>query len=72
LTSLCLNELSHEIAVGDEAGEIKIFSNLDGKLVYLDQISHGAPVTSLAYSPDGDRLVSGDDLGRILIWKINK
>ena len=36
LTCICLNEHRHEIAVGDEAGEIKIFSNLDGKLIYLD------------------------------------
>lgn len=68
---MCLNELSHEIAVGDEAGEIKVFSNLDGKLVHLDQVAHGAAVTSLAYSPDGARLISGDEEGRILIWKIN-
>ena len=63
--------MKHEIAVGDEAGEIKVFSNLDGKLVYLDSVSHGAPVVALAYSPDGARLVSGDDMGRILIWKID-
>jgi len=36
LTSISLNEMRHEIAVGDEAGEIKVFSNLDGKLIYLD------------------------------------
>ena len=36
LTSICLSEIRHEIAVGDESGEIKIFSNLDGKLQYLD------------------------------------
>jgi len=37
LTTICLNEARHEVAVGDEVGEIKIFSNLDGKLVHLDQ-----------------------------------
>ena len=36
LTSICHNEMRHEIAVGDESGEIKVFSNLDGKLIYLD------------------------------------
>jgi hypothetical protein len=36
LSCICLNEARHEIAVGDEAGEIKIFSNLDGKMVHLD------------------------------------
>ena len=37
LTAITLNEINHEIAVGDEAGEIKVFSNLDGKLLHLDQ-----------------------------------
>ena len=36
LTTICLNEFKHEIAVGDDAGEVKIFSNLDGKLLHLD------------------------------------
>ena len=53
LTSICLNEVKHEIAVGDESGEIKIFNNLDGKLLFLDQSSHGCAISSLTYSPDG-------------------
>jgi WD40 repeat protein len=36
LTTICLSEMRHEIAVGDENGEIKVFSNLDGKLLHLD------------------------------------
>ena len=36
LTSITLNDQRHEVAVGDEAGELKIFSNLDGKIVFLD------------------------------------
>ena len=71
LTSIALSEIRHEIAVGDENGEVKIFSNLDGKLLYLDHMSHGAPVTSLSYSPDGAKLISGDHFGKILIWRIN-
>lgn len=53
LTTICLNEIKHEIAVGDEAGEIKVFNNLDGKLLFLDQSAHGSAITSLGYSPDG-------------------
>ena len=64
--------MRHEIAVGDENGEIKIFNNLDGKLLHIYQISHGAAVTSLAYSPDGAKLISGDHFGKILIWRINQ
>ena len=63
--------MSHEIAVGDEAGEIKIFNNLDGKLLFLDQHAHGSAITSLCYSPDGKQLVSGDCYGKLLIWNVN-
>ena len=70
MTSICNNDPRHEIAVGDESGEIKIFSNLDGKLVHLDQQSHGNPVSSLAFSPDGLKMISGDSLGKIIIWKV--
>jgi len=48
-----VNEIKHDIAVGDESGEIKIFNNLDGKLMFLDQSAHSCAITSLAYSPDG-------------------
>ena len=72
LTSICLSEIRHEIAVGDESGEIKIFNNLDGKLLHIDQMSHGSAVTSLTYSPDGTKLISGDHFGKILIWRINQ
>ena len=71
LTCIALNEQRHEIAVGDEAGEVKIFSNLDGKMIFLDQMVHASAVTSLAYSPDGTRLISGDNFGKILIWIVN-
>jgi len=71
LTCICLNEQRHEIAVGDEVGEIKVFSNLDGKMIFLDQMIHASAVTSLAYSPDGTRLISGDNNGKILIWNVN-
>lgn len=53
LTSICLNEIKHEVAVGDESGEVKVFNNLDGKLLFLDTSSHGSAITSLNYSPDG-------------------
>lgn len=58
--------MKHEIAVGDDSGEIKLFSNLDGKLVHLDQTSHSSAITSLTYSPDGSKLLSGDCNGKIL------
>lgn len=60
--------MKHEIAVADESGEIKIFDNLDGTLKFLDSTSHGSSVTSIAFSPDGQFLVSGDEFGKLLVW----
>lgn len=71
LTCIAYNDTTHEIAVGDSVGEIKIFSNLDGSLNHLDQYSHSAPITSLVYSPCGQKLISGDSNGKILVWKVN-
>ena len=70
LTAICLNDTKHEIAVGDEAGEIKVFNNTDGKLVFLDTLAHSAPITSLRYSPDGQKLISADCHGKMLIWTV--
>jgi len=36
LTSICYNDQRDEVAVGDDAGEIKVFSNRDGKMLHLD------------------------------------
>lgn len=70
LSSICLNEYRDEVAVGDESGEIKIFSNYNGKLLHLDQMTHACGITSLAYSPDGSRLISGDNNGSVILWKV--
>jgi WD40 repeat protein len=70
LSSICYNYQRNEVAVGDESGEIKIFGCKDGKIIHIDQSCHAKPITSLGFSPDGNRLVSGDNEGKMLIWKV--
>ena len=70
LTSICYNEARDQVAVGDDAGEIKVFDVKNGKMLHLDQMSHAVAVTSLSYSPDGAKLVSADSTGKILMWKV--
>jgi len=70
LTSISYNCLRNEVAVVDEAGEIKVFSTRDGKMLYLNQQNHARPITAIRYSPDGTRLVTGDSEGKLLIWRV--
>jgi WD40 repeat protein len=71
LTCVAYNEQRDELAVGDDAGEIKVFSFRDGRMLHLDQTAHAHAVSALGYSPDGARLVSADSEGKILFWKLN-
>ncbi len=41
----------------------------DGKLVH-ETSAHQAPIDALAFSPDGTLLASGDDAGRVIVWKV--
>ena len=70
LTTVTYNDQRDEVAVGDDSGEIKVFSNSDGRMLHLDT-SHGCAVTGLCYSPDGSKLMSGDIHGKILVWQVN-
>jgi len=36
LTSICYNDHRDEVAVGDDAGEIKVFNVKDGRMLHLD------------------------------------
>jgi len=40
LTAITFNSQRNEVAVADEVGEIKIFSTISGKMVYIDQANH--------------------------------
>lgn len=71
LTVLCYNSQRHEVAVGDDAGEIKIFNCNDGKMLHLDQTSHAKGISAIGYNPDGTKLISADCDGKILIWRVN-
>ena len=71
LTSICYNGQRNEVAVGDQGGEIKIFSTRDGSLIHIDKQNHCVAITALGYSPDGNKLVTGDSQGKLLLWRVN-
>jgi WD40 repeat protein len=56
------------IAVGDEIGEMKLFSYDDCRLIHLDK-PHGAGISAVAVSPDNTLVVTADETGHILLWR---
>lgn len=55
------------IIVGDETGEIKVFTYADCRLVHIETV-HSAGVTALGVSPDNTSIISADDHGQIFFW----
>ena len=68
ITSVAVNEQRGELAIGDSSGSIRLISTQNGQVVCDDGPSHARPITSLQYSPDGKKLVSGDSEGKMLVW----
>ncbi|KAF8301421.1 WD40 repeat-like protein [Clavulina sp. PMI_390] len=58
------------LAVGLDFGPISLYNCLTGDQ-YGQQISDQRSVCSLAFSPDGSVLASGEDFGKIRLWDLN-
>ncbi len=54
-------------ATGDEKGNLALWP-LGGGRPTLESVFEGAPITQLAFNPDGSRLAITDDTGRLIIW----
>ena len=55
--------------VGDETGEIKVFTYTDCRLVHIETL-HSANVSAIGISPDNTTIITADDLGHIFFWGI--
>src|SRR5436309_15711658 len=72
-----LTDLKAECVAGSQSGkmlavatgrDIHVWDVANGKKKYT--LGHGQFVSSIAFSPDGSRLMSGGDGGTMIIWDI--
>ncbi len=55
------------MVTGSDDGTIALWDWVSGTREHT-LIGHEAPVTAVAFTPSGDRIVSGDRHGRVLVW----
>jgi len=55
------------VIVGDETGEIKVFTYADCRLVHIETV-HSASVSAIGVSPDNTTIVTADESGHIFFW----
>ena len=69
--SVAIHPTRGEVATGTKDGAVHLWHE-DASGAWSDTVlvEIGIPVYSLAYSPDGKRLVAGDDNGFLRIWNI--
>ncbi len=57
------------ICVGDDVGEMKLFTYEDCRLIHLDQ-PHATSISAVAISPDNTLVLTADETGHILFWRV--
>jgi WD40 repeat protein len=71
VASLAISPDGGLAAAGGLDGSLQLWDIASGAPVALWRDRHSNAVTALAFSPAGDRLVSGDDNGAILQWDLS-
>lgn len=57
------------VVVGDETGEIKVFTYSDCRLVHIETV-HSASVSAIGISPDNTTIITADEIGHMCFWGI--
>ena len=61
-----------KIAVGDAGREIKVWEvGNDVPVITRKWMSHQSTITTICWSPEGDRVISGAVDGKLIVWNMN-
>ena len=69
VNSLALSQDGELIVIGDETGEVKVFTYADCRLVHIETV-HSAGVSAISVSPDNTLIVTADEIGHMFFWRI--
>uniref|UniRef100_A0A4W3HUQ7 Intraflagellar transport 140 n=1 Tax=Callorhinchus milii TaxID=7868 RepID=A0A4W3HUQ7_CALMI len=71
-TAICWHPSKRILATGWEAGEIILWNEQDGEEQQSVTEAHCADITLLEWSTNGNRLISADKLGVLLVWRVDQ
>jgi len=57
------------ILVGNEEGEMKLFTYEDSRLIHFET-AHAGSITAVCISPDNTLILTADAIGQIFFWRI--
>lgn len=57
------------VAMGEKNGTIRLW-NIAEESVYKSLLKHELPITCLGFSPKGDKMVSADYSGEVVLWDV--
>lgn len=69
--SLSFHPSSKYLALGNWTGAVRIIQLSNGELIPSETVHEGR-VYGLAFTPDGKKLISGDECGTIYIWNLGE
>ena len=69
VNAIALSADGELIIVGDETGELKVFTYADCRLVHIENV-HSAGISAVSCSPDNTLIVTADELGHMFFWRI--
>ena len=71
--AVCLkwHPVTQSLAIGWSDGCLTLW-NEDQRMTREDKVLHKAPLTIITFSPDGSRMVTGDQKGTVGVWRTQR
>jgi WD40 repeat protein len=67
--SFALSQDGDLIAVGDDNGELKLFTYEECRLIHIESVHSGA-ITAVKISPNNTHILTADTQGHVFFWQI--